>query len=197
MEDLIIAIQSLGQKDCFDYIQLVATVISIIISAIAVYIAVRIPKQIAEQQNKIALFEKRFECYIVIQRITTFALKIKDSKNSEDIKARFLSIMGYNNNCFSEMSFAQMLISFQNMERVIVGGEFLFYYYNLEILQKLILDVIQFTRIFVDIEENHKIDGLTQEGIEKRDEIVGLGKEIRDEYLDLIEKELYLNEIRK
>ena len=53
IEELIIAIQSLGQRGWFDYIQLVATVTSIIISAIAVFVAVKIPKQIAEQQLKL------------------------------------------------------------------------------------------------------------------------------------------------
>ena len=43
IEELIIAIQSLGQRGWFDYIQLVATVTSIIISAIAVFVAVKIP----------------------------------------------------------------------------------------------------------------------------------------------------------
>lgn len=64
MEDLIIAVQSLGQKDYFDYIQLLANVISIIISAVSVYVAIQVPNKIAEKQNKIALLEKRIQLYM-------------------------------------------------------------------------------------------------------------------------------------
>lgn len=34
MEELIVAVQSLGQKGCFDYIQLGTTIISVLISVI-------------------------------------------------------------------------------------------------------------------------------------------------------------------
>lgn len=53
MEDLIFSIQSLGQKGLFDYIQLGATVVGIIISAVAVFVAAKTSKQIAEQQLKL------------------------------------------------------------------------------------------------------------------------------------------------
>lgn len=64
MEELIKAVQELGKPGCLDYIQLVATVISVIISALAVYYAVKVPKKIADEQNKIALFEKRNSVYV-------------------------------------------------------------------------------------------------------------------------------------
>lgn len=53
MEDLIFSIQSLGQKGLFDYIQLGASVVGIIISAVAVFVAAKTSKQIAEQQLKL------------------------------------------------------------------------------------------------------------------------------------------------
>ena len=64
MEELINAIQDLGKISWIEYIQLVATVISIIISGLAVYCAVKVPKKIADEQNKIALLEKRTEIYL-------------------------------------------------------------------------------------------------------------------------------------
>ena len=63
MEDLIRAIQDLGQYAFWDYILFGANVISVIISAFALFAAIRVPKKIAENQNKIALFEKRYECF--------------------------------------------------------------------------------------------------------------------------------------
>lgn len=61
MEELIKAIQELGNLSWMDYVQLVLTVVTIIISALALFYAIRVPKKIAEEQNRIALFEKRYE----------------------------------------------------------------------------------------------------------------------------------------
>lgn len=64
MENLTNAILDLGKNNWLEYVQLFATVVSIIISGLAVYYAVNIPKKIADQQNKIALFEKRHNTYV-------------------------------------------------------------------------------------------------------------------------------------
>ena len=61
MEELINVIQDLGKISWFEYIQLVATFVSILISGFAVFYAVKVPEKIAGEQNKIALFEKRYE----------------------------------------------------------------------------------------------------------------------------------------
>lgn len=45
MEELIVAVQSLGQKGCFDYIQLGTTIMSVLISVIAIILQL-------EYQNK-------------------------------------------------------------------------------------------------------------------------------------------------
>lgn len=72
MEDLIKAIQDLGQYTFLDYILFGANVISVIISAFALFAAIRVPKKIAENQNKIALFEKRYEMYKTLYPIINF-----------------------------------------------------------------------------------------------------------------------------
>lgn len=69
MEDLNSTIRSLGEKGTFDYILLITTIASIIISACAVFVAIKVPKQIAEQQNKIALFEKKVQLLSSIKKI--------------------------------------------------------------------------------------------------------------------------------
>ena len=61
MEELIKAIEELGNLSWIDYVQLGLTIITIIISALALFYAIRVPKKIAEEQNRIALFEKRYE----------------------------------------------------------------------------------------------------------------------------------------
>ncbi len=68
MEAIVNFIRELGRGDFIDYIQLLVTAIGIIISALAVYYAVKVPKTIAKEQNKIALFEKRFETYTELNK---------------------------------------------------------------------------------------------------------------------------------
>lgn len=61
MEELIKAIEELGNLSWIDYAQLGLTIVTIIISALALFYAIKVPKRIAEDQNRIALFEKRYE----------------------------------------------------------------------------------------------------------------------------------------
>ena len=48
---------------CMDCVQIVLNVGEIIILGLTLYYAVRIPKIIAAEQNKIALFDKRYEVF--------------------------------------------------------------------------------------------------------------------------------------
>lgn len=76
MEDLINAILDL---------LLNTDVISVIISACALFAAIAIPKKIAKSQNDIALFEKRYQLYKSLRPLINFGndlLRIKD----EDLK---------------------------------------------------------------------------------------------------------------
>ncbi len=78
MKELISAIRELGQPGCIDYIQMIATVISVGISGAALFYAIRVPKKIASEQNKIALFEKRF---MALQKIGIIMSEYKNIKN--------------------------------------------------------------------------------------------------------------------
>ena len=86
MNEIIEAINKLGETNCIDYVQLVATVVSVIISAIAVIYAVKVPKKIAEEQNKIALFEKRYEVFQLFERCVSFNIALQKSESVEDMR---------------------------------------------------------------------------------------------------------------
>lgn len=66
------AIKSHAKPRKYDWIVLIVSCFSIVFSASAIFVAVHIPKQIAEQQNKIALFEKRFAVYHELKIIDNF-----------------------------------------------------------------------------------------------------------------------------
>lgn len=46
---------------------------AVVVSGLAIYYAIQVPKKIAEEQNKIALFEKRYSFYINLCKIISFA----------------------------------------------------------------------------------------------------------------------------
>lgn len=90
MEELIVAVQSLGQKGCFDYIQLGTTIISVLISVIAIIFAIRVPKQIADRQDRISLFEKRYKIYNLYADYYALTLRISCVENREEVQRNFL-----------------------------------------------------------------------------------------------------------
>lgn len=90
MEELIVAVQSLGQKGCFDYIQLGTTIISVLISVIAIIFAIRVPKQIADRQDRISLFEKRYKIYNLYADYYALALRISCVEGREEVQKNFL-----------------------------------------------------------------------------------------------------------
>lgn len=67
---------------------------SVIASAAAILVAIRIPGVIADRQNKIALFEKRFEVYDIVCRSIGFARMIENSVTHEEIQIYFIASFG-------------------------------------------------------------------------------------------------------
>lgn len=100
MEELIKAIQDLGRYSCFDYIQFGVNIVSVVVSAIAVVIAIRIPKKIAKSQNDIDLFEKRYKLYKTVRPLIDFGNKLCDISDNNLIKVNSQTrarhyLMGY------------------------------------------------------------------------------------------------------
>ena len=80
MEELIIAIQELGQQTWIDYANVGATIVSILVSTIAVIVAISVPKRIAREQNKIALFKQRYDLYLSFTKATAYIKILESSK---------------------------------------------------------------------------------------------------------------------
>ncbi len=64
LSEIAQAIYEHAQPRAFDYFTLIITTLSVCISALAVIMAVQVPKKIAITHNKIDLFEKRYELYL-------------------------------------------------------------------------------------------------------------------------------------
>lgn len=71
------------------WVSILVSVASVGASFVAVWAAIQVPKKIAEQQNKIALFEKRNEIYEIVFTCAPFSKQIANAKNWYDIQQNF------------------------------------------------------------------------------------------------------------
>ena len=150
MNELIGAIQELGNISWLDYVQLIATVVSIIISAMAVFYAVKIPKKIAEEQNKIALFEKRHLFYLTLCKCISFFDGIEEtqSKTNVEIRRLFFIMLGDSGDC-SEDNINENLTPLQfKVIGILNQGAFLFpidMEKNIETFSKDLVNILSYT----------------------------------------------------
>lgn len=121
---LINAITKLGQLDWFDYIQLTFAILGVGISAWAVWMAKRIPEKIAYNQDKIALFDKRFNAYNAFQTIETFVDLIKNEERVEEYRKILVMIFYDGNNVQFEVINA--MLRFREIAKPIEHMMFLF-----------------------------------------------------------------------
>lgn len=89
-------------ENSWDAVSAVAAWAGVISSFIAIMVAVWIPKKIADQQNKIALFEKRHAIYEILVCCNSFALSIErnpklveSEENIMGIRSIFVKTFSY------------------------------------------------------------------------------------------------------
>lgn len=143
MEELINAIQDLGEISWLDYVQLIATIISIIISAVAVFFAVKVPIRIAEEQNRIALFEKRSSFYFDFCRCISFCEALDTVETKEQVRLMFYTIMS-NETVDCELDEIDKRITplLMKMASILSAGDFLFNCRADKLLEPIIKDII-------------------------------------------------------
>ena len=124
MEELVKTIQELCQISWLDYVQLIATIISIIISAVAVVCAVKIPKKISDEQNKIALFEKRYEAFQLFERCVSFNNALQNSETIEDMRKDCMML--FDELKYEELDFKIVMKKVYTFEHTLHQMEFLF-----------------------------------------------------------------------
>lgn len=82
------SIDAAAQPRFIDWIAIVMSGLSVIVSGIAIWFAVQVPRKIADRQDKIALFEKRYELYSLLngwrylsEQIIAFAMTNNDARS--------------------------------------------------------------------------------------------------------------------
>lgn len=72
----------------------VISVIGVIASFIAIWYAIQVPKKIADRQDKIALFEKRYECFQFFSKCVSLFSSLANNVAEEKIEKQCCHILG-------------------------------------------------------------------------------------------------------
>ena len=76
----------IGEIFAMDCFSIVLNTIEVMILAVTLYYAVRIPKIIAVEQNKIALFDKRYEVFRFYEKCDAFSKSLQRADTLDEIK---------------------------------------------------------------------------------------------------------------
>lgn len=126
----------------WDAISAVAAWAGAIATSVAIWFAVQSPKRIATQQNRIALFEKRLECFIATAKLIAFSNQIDETgKTNKDIHAAYKLFLGEPNDFSAIQAVGQVVTGMVKIEGVVISGEFLFPGYDVELVQSAIVSI--------------------------------------------------------
>ncbi len=89
MEETLKLIAERLTKDCYDYLAMFAP---LLLSIVAIIVAIVVPKVIANKQDKISIFDKRFKSYDVLQKYIAFSDMLKSNKNNADYNGMIVVI---------------------------------------------------------------------------------------------------------
>lgn len=195
VDDLIIAIEILGEKSLFDYIQLGTTVISVFISIAAIVFAIMVPQKIADRQDRISLFEKRYDCYTTIQKFLVVAKQIENEKTKKAIQVAFRMHLGNAEDITKNINLTTFLVFLKQKESILISGEFLFNKYNAKLLQEILNISLKLVSLSSENDSNN-----LEEILSDREDVIVLknkycelcNKFIKD-YFPFLEKDLKIN----
>ena len=176
----------------WEAVSAVAAWAGVVVSFVAIWFAVQVPKKIAEQQNKIALFEKRLEFYLTLKKLESISVSMNNLKepiNNKSIQNVFVLTFTQEPKLYVEYDrdgiydkTAKYLIEIKS---ILDAGPFLF---SLD-MKKYIIEIIQNL-----VELLYYSD---QTGIEDKIKIYKENIEnIKDDILPLVENELDLTNMR-
>jgi len=127
----------------WDALSACASCVGVISSFIAIIVAIQIPEKIADRQNKIALFEKRFVFYKTFCKCISFGESLDQITTREEALRLFFILLSNNPIEMNEKSFDTTLTAVQiETVDIINQGLFLFPFITTDIIEKLLNDLL-------------------------------------------------------
>ena len=148
------SISQASAPDLIDYLSLIISAIGIVISGLAIWFAVSVPVKIGTRQDKIALFDKRFEFYDVLRQCIGFARMIQNIQTKNEIRLFFIASFGREviKSTDEETLNQRDVLLRWHVTTVLDEGVFLFEFETKQWLQPLISSI----SIIGSVEETHE-----------------------------------------
>ncbi len=174
------------------WVGVIVSVIGVVASFIAIWYAVQVPRKIADRQDKIALFEKRYQCYITIQNFLVCSEQIEQETTNKAIQTAFRIYFDEPEAIQKNEWLGYLIVLLKTKESDIIAGNFLFSNYNVTLLQDIINYSIQLLQsVAVTNEEANNI--LSTNASKNKEKFCQLCKQYKEEHLMLMEQELKLS----
>ena len=176
---------------CASWVGVVVSVAAVVASIVAIFYAIRVPKEIANRQDQIAIFEKRLTCYSDIQQLMSCSELMKKCTVPTQIFQSFCSVYGFLNSNVLEA--VHQLVQIFNIKQIVVtSGKFIFSKYDSDDAQELFHAAGDLLQSLVD-HPNRAPDGNLPVALkEKRDIFCKKCDDFAEKYLDAMEEELNL-----
>ena len=186
------AIQNTAKPGCIDWVSIGISLAGVVLSFVAIIVAVQVPKKIAKQQDKISLFEKRYECYTVIQKILAIGEQIKSYTTKMAVVSAFKLWFGDKNDFAKNESFTKYVIILKLEEVKLVSGQFLFPEYDAEMLSEIINEAITLIEACSVHSTTEKEGPYSKKAGISKDKFCALCDQFKEKYVKQIETELQL-----
>ena len=76
------------------WVQVIISILGVIASLVAIWFAIQVPKKIADRQDKIALFERRYECFQFFEECFVLYKKSVEKSLAEVISVQCCHMLG-------------------------------------------------------------------------------------------------------
>ena len=180
------------------WVGIVVSIASAVASFMAVWYAIQIPQRIADKQDRISLFEKRFECYSVILNLIECAKWIETRTENREIAISFRVNFDLESKYQIEKyreNYLGFTMHFDNLQVILIGGEFLFTNYNIDMLQKIIDIGLQLLYETWPTNPEEEEKEISESAMKLKIEFCKACQEYKNTYLDKMSEELKLTEV--
>lgn len=192
LEAIVYAIQNTTKSGWIDWVSVVISLIGVVSSFVAIIVAARVPIKIAKQQDKIGLFEKRYECYTVIQKILVISEQIKPCTTKMAVVSAFKLWFGDKKDFAKNESYKEYVIVLKSEEVKLVAGQFLFPEYDAEMLSEIINEATTLIEACSVHSTTEKEGPYSREAGISKDRFCALCDQFKEKYVKQIESELQL-----
>ena len=176
-----------------DWLGAIATIVGVIVSGIAIFYAVSVPKKIAIQQNKISLFEKKLNCYSTVCDIIACSNAAKYSQNSNDVFRAFYGTYGEYDGNKNQVDITPILVNLNRQLPIVKSGIFLFSNYDSDAARQMLLAAASLLDELKMDNIEEAIQPLSKDANTAKEKLCTLCDEFNEKYMHTMEDELSLN----